>query len=83
VVDTASRDYTLAVPSPNKGSSCVVDGRLLLALQAGDKICVSLAAPKFCLIETNQHSYYSTLRDKLTWGSGLRNTSPRSNCRKS
>lgn len=83
VVDTASRDYTLIVPSPNAGSSCVVDGRLLLSLQAGDKICVSLAAPKFCLIETNQHSYYSTLRDKLTWGGGLQNTSPRSSGHKS
>ena len=83
VVDTASRDYTLVVPSPNAGSSCVVDGRLLLPLQAGDKICVSLATPKFCLIETSQHSYYSTLRDKLTWGGGLQNPSPRSNCRKS
>ena len=83
VVDTASRNYTLIVPSPNIGSSCVVDGRLLLSLQAGDEICISLATPKFCLIETNQHSYYSTLRDKLTWGGGLQNTSARSACHKS
>ena len=83
VVDTASRNYTLIVPSPNNGSSCVVDGRLLLSLQAGDEICISLATPKFCLIETNQHSYYSTLRDKLTWGGGLQNTSARSAYHKS
>ena len=74
VIDTASR-ATPGGPSPNKGSSCVVDGRLLLPLQAGDTIQISRAKPKFCLIETNQHGYYSTLRDKLAWGGDIQNTS--------
>ena len=75
VIDTASRSYSLVIPSPHNGSSCVVDGRLLLPLQAGDKVRISRAEPKFCLIETNQHGYYSTLRDKLAWGGGIQNTS--------
>ena len=75
VIDTASRSYSLVVPSPNNGSSCVVDGRLLLPLQAGDTIRISRAKPKFCLIETNQHGYYSTLRDKLAWGGDIQNPS--------
>ena len=80
VIDTASRSYTLVIPSPNNGSSCVVDGRLLLPLKAGDKVRISRAEPKFCLIETNQHGYYSTLRDKLAWGGGIQNTSSEIDC---
>ncbi len=81
VIDTASRHYSLVVPSPNNESSCVVDGRLLVTLQAGDKVQISRAEPKFCLIETNQHGYYSTLRDKLAWGGDIQNTSSEICCR--
>ena len=81
VIDTASRHYSLVVPSPNNESSCVVDGRLLVTLQPGDKVQISRAEPKFCLIETNQHGYYSTLRDKLAWGGDIQNTSSEICCR--
>ena len=71
MIESASRHYCLAVPAPNEGSACVVDGRLLASLQAGDQIRVSRARPRFHLIETSQHGYYSTLRDKLAWGGRL------------
>lgn len=71
VIDAASRDYCLIVPNPNEGSACVVDGRRLALLEPGDRIKVAMAEPRFHLIETRQHGYYSTLRDKLAWGGGL------------
>lgn len=71
VIESAEREYCLVTPAPNKGSACVVDGRLLVSLQAGDRIRVSRAKPRFHLIETSQHGYYSTLRDKLAWGGRL------------
>ena len=71
VIESAERDYCLVVPAPNEGSACVVDGRQLVSLQAGDQIRVSRATPRFHLIETSQHGYYSTLRDKLAWGGRL------------
>ncbi len=71
VIDAASRDYCLIVPAPNEGSACVVDGRLLTLLEPGDRVRVAMARPRFHLIETSQHGYYSTLRDKLAWGGGL------------
>lgn len=71
VIDAAQRDYCLVVPAPNEGSACVVDGRQLTRLEPGDRVRVALAKPRFHLIETSQHGYYSTLRDKLAWGGGL------------
>jgi len=71
VIDAASRCYELVVPAPNEGSACVVDGRLVAGLTAGDSIRVRKAVPHFTLVETRHHGYYSTLREKLHWGGGL------------
>jgi NAD+ kinase len=71
VVDSASRRYELLVPSPNEGSACVVDGRVVSCLEAGDAICISRGEPHFTLVETRSHGYYSTLREKLHWGGGI------------
>ena len=76
VVDAASRTYELVVPRPNAGSACVVDGRLVAALEPGDVIRVRRAEPRFTLVETSRHGYYRTLRDKLGWGGGLRAAEP-------
>lgn len=72
VVDSATRRYELLVPDPNPGSSCLVDGRIVSALRAGDRIRVRRAAPRFALVETGGHGYYRTLREKLAWGGGPR-----------
>lgn len=72
VVDSASRTYEIVVPQPNAGSACVVDGRVVAGLVAGDRIRVRRAAPRFTLVETGRHGYYRTLREKLAWGGGPR-----------
>ena len=72
VVDSANRAYDLVVPRPNSGSACVVDGRVVTGLEAGDRVSIRRAQPRFTLIETARHGYYRTLRDKLEWGGGLR-----------
>lgn len=72
VIDAAARHYELVVPAPNEGSACVVDGRLVAGLEPGDTIRVCQAQPHFTLVETRHHGYYSTLREKLHWGGGLR-----------
>lgn len=76
VVDSAAREYELVVPRPNAGSACVVDGRVIVSLAAGDRIRVRRAAPRFTLIQTRDHGYYRTLREKLSWGGGARGAGP-------
>lgn len=72
VVDSADRAYDLVVPRPNAGSACVVDGRVVTGLVAGDHVSIRRARPRFTLVETARHGYYRTLREKLEWGGGLR-----------
>jgi len=76
VVDSAARVYDLIVPRPNEGSACVVDGRLIAPLRANDRVQVRRASPRFTLVETRNHGYYRTLREKLKWSGGLRGTGP-------
>jgi NAD+ kinase len=71
VIDSASRTYELSVPRPNPGSTCMVDGRVIAALASGDSVRIRRAAPRFVLVETKDHGYYRTLREKLAWG-GMR-----------
>jgi len=78
VVDSANRAYDLVVPRPNAGSACVVDGRVVTGLVAGDRVSIRRAQPRFTLIETARHGYYRTLREKLEWGGGLRGAGGRS-----
>jgi NAD+ kinase len=74
VVDSAARTYDLVMPGPNPGSACVVDGAVVTALEAGDRVRVRRAEPRFQLLETGDHGYYRTLREKLGWGGWLRAT---------
>jgi NAD+ kinase len=71
VIDSAARVYELCVPRPNAGSACMVDGRVITSLAAGDSIRIRRAVPRFALVETQDHGYYRTLREKLAWG-GMR-----------
>ncbi len=74
VIDSAAREYELLIAHPNQGSACVVDGQVVTALLAGDRVLVRRAASRFSLIETRHHGYYRTLRDKLAWGGVLGST---------
>jgi NAD+ kinase len=72
VVDAADRVYEMVVERPHSGTSAVVDGRVLCALQPGDRVRVEQAAARFKLVTAPGHSYYRTLREKLGWGGRLK-----------
>lgn len=74
VIDSAARIYELVVPRPNVGSACMVDGRVITGLEPDDRIRIRRAEPRFVLVETPNHGYYRTLREKLAWGGGIRGT---------
>jgi NAD+ kinase len=76
VVDTASRVYEMCVERPHAGTAVVVDGQVLCTLEAGDRVRVARAEPKFQLISVAGHSYYRTLREKLGWGGRLQARRP-------
>jgi NAD+ kinase len=71
VVDSSERVYELVVAKPNAGTSVVVDGRVLCTLEAGDRVRVERAVPRFTLVAAPGHTYYRTLREKLGWGGRL------------
>jgi NAD+ kinase len=64
----------MEVPEPNEGTALVVDGRPLCQLQAGDRVRITRAEPRFQLLEVPGRNYYRTLRDKLGWSGHLYRT---------
>jgi NAD+ kinase len=72
VVDSADRTIELVVPRPHKGTSLVVDGRVLCSLTAEDRVKVVRSEARFQTVEVSGHSYYRTLHDKLGWGGQLK-----------
>lgn len=76
VIDSATREYELVFPSPNSGSACVVDGRMISNLVPDDRVRVRRASPRFTLIEMQELAYYRTLREKLFWGGKTRVAGP-------
>ncbi len=72
VIDSAQRIYELAVPTPQAGTSLVVDGKVICALRSTDRIRVRRSTAKFQLIEVPGQGYYRTLREKLGWGGRLK-----------
>jgi NAD+ kinase len=68
VVDSADRVYELEAIEPLGESFAIVDGRLMCRLEAGDRIRVTRAPVRFKLVVPPGHSYYRTLREKLSWG---------------
>jgi NAD+ kinase len=72
VVDSAERTFELAVPKPSEGTSLVVDGRVLTALKAEDRVRIVRSDARFQLVEVSGQSYYHTLHNKLGWGGQMR-----------
>ena len=72
VVDSADRVYELVAPRPHAGTAVVIDGRVFASLEAGDRVRIQRARPRFKLVEVAGHSYYRTLRHKLGWSGSLR-----------
>jgi len=74
VVDTADRIYEMAVSRPNENTMAVVDGVPICRLTVEHRVRVQRAQPKFKMVEIRGRNYYRTLREKLGWGSDLRNS---------
>ncbi len=72
VVDRADRTYEVVYREPHTSASVVVDGTVVGALQAGDRVRVQRAAPQFQMIEVGGQNYYRTLREKLGWRGHIR-----------
>ena len=51
-----------------RGTSVVVDGRVLCRLQPGDRVRVERAAPQFKLVANPGHTYYRTLAGEARLG---------------
>ncbi len=71
VVDSADREYTLAVPNAQAETSLVVDGQFVDRLGPTDQVVVRRAGVTFKMVRVAGHGYYRTLREKLGWGGGL------------
>lgn len=72
VVDSADRVYEVAVTGTRDETAVVVDGRLVMELEKGDRIRVRKANVQFLQIMVPGHNYYRTLREKLGWSGRLK-----------
>lgn len=68
VVDSAERVFELTVSRPSPSTSVVVDGRVLCALEDGDRVQVRRSANTFRMLSVPGHNDYRALREKLNWG---------------
>ena len=71
LVDSADTQFELTVTEPNESTSIVVDGRILGALKAGDRVRVQRAPVSFRMLRVPGQNDYRTLREKLGWGGSL------------
>jgi NAD+ kinase len=67
VVDSADKDYTIAVRRATS-AFLVIDGQESTPLPDGAEVVVRRAAVRFRLARVAGRSFYRTLRDKLHWG---------------
>jgi NAD+ kinase len=68
VVESASREYNIVVRRGASGTLLVVDGQDLVPLTPEYRVTFRRARVDFQLVKVSGHSYYRTLRDKLSWG---------------
>lgn len=68
VVDSAERLFELRVREPNPSTSLVVDGQVVQAIGARDRVRITRADHVFRMVQIAGNNYYRTLREKLGWG---------------
>jgi len=61
-------DFTIELVSPNDRVIAMVDGQDDYELEAGDKLCITIAQRGAKLLHKTERNYFSVLRDKLSWG---------------
>ncbi|QDU96400.1 NAD(+)/NADH kinase [Lignipirellula cremea] len=76
VVDSADREYQIAIRAPNEATSIVVDGRPLCRLTCDHLVRVRRAESSFQMIEAPGRHYYRTLRQKLGWSGAIHKDRP-------
>lgn len=68
LVDSASKTYEVAIRRAGPATMLVIDGQVSLPVSTNHRIAVRRAPVQFQLVKVPDHSYYRTLRDKLSWG---------------
>ncbi len=71
VVESADTLIELTVTEPQPTTSILVDGRVLSALTAGDRVRIQRAPVSFRMLRVPGQNDYRTLREKLGWGGSL------------
>lgn len=67
LVDDASRQYRLELPSARTEVVLVIDGQIRVPFQVGDRVDFGKAKVTFKLVRMSGHNYYGVLQKKLGW----------------
>jgi NAD+ kinase len=68
LVDSASKVFEITIGRASAGTTLVIDGQVTLPVGVHHRITIRRAPVQFQLVKVPGHSYYRTLRDKLSWG---------------
>src|SRR6516165_8122548 len=68
VVDSADKEYKIALASGSADAILIADGQEKIPISVGHRITIRRAPVAFGLVKVPGRSYYQTLRDKLRWG---------------
>jgi NAD+ kinase len=68
IVVAHSKQVEMEVVSESHGVALTVDGQLYTALKPGDRVHVQRSDLKFQLVQTQERTFFQTLREKLQWG---------------
>jgi NAD+ kinase len=70
LVESADKEYTISLRREAPNATLIIDGQETVDLTIDQKIVVRRAPVRFGLVKVAGHSYYQTLRHKLSWGTG-------------
>jgi NAD+ kinase len=68
LVDSADKVYRVVLRRAGPGATLIIDGQVSLPVSTRHHIEIRRAPVNFQLVKVSGHSYYRTLRDKLSWG---------------
>jgi NAD+ kinase len=68
VVESAARVYNIAIRREGTSALLRIDGQEQVPLTPAHRVTFRRAGVDFRLVKVAGHSYYRTLRDKLSWG---------------
>lgn len=68
LVDAGENVYTIALRRTGPATTLTIDGQVSILVGLQSKITIRRAPVQFQLVKVPGHTYYQTLRDKLSWG---------------